>query len=70
MYRVIGLKEYVEINLSNMSAADINEGVVDSLKSTWEELRKGYNFVIATGGSKPMFYSVPYFNENLICKGE
>ncbi|APQ68132.1 hypothetical protein RSJ8_2896 [Clostridium botulinum] len=66
-YRVITKEEYKKIRLNSVSASSICEGMVKQIDEEWDRLRKDYNFVIAAGlKDKPMFYSVEYFNGNVL----
>lgn len=67
-YRIITKEEYKKIRLNSVIDACICKGIIKEIDKNWNALRKGYDFVIAAGREeKPMLYSVPYFNENILC---
>ncbi|HBJ2609712.1 TPA: hypothetical protein LA750_001665 [Clostridium botulinum] len=67
-YRIITKEEYKKIRLNSVSNACICKGIIKEIDKNWNALRRGYDFVIAVGREeKPMLYSEPYFNKNILC---
>lgn len=66
-YKVISKDDFIKYRLNSMKASRIDKNTIDKIIYRWDELRGGYNFIIAVGKiENMMFYSVEYFDEHVI----
>ena len=66
-YTIVTFDRFVEIHLSNTLSDEYSIDIIKRIEDNWDSIRNGYNFVIAVGDyTNPMFYSVPYFNNNIV----
>ncbi|MGU9539248.1 hypothetical protein ACQX0N_09740 [Clostridium tepidum] len=65
-YRIFTKDDYKRYTLSRMKASNIKKDTVKFISERWENISKGYNFIIGVGKNELMFYSVSYFNEHVL----
>lgn len=65
-YRIFTRDDYKKYRLSGMEAWNIRKDTIDFINETFDHISGGYNFIIAIGKCKLMFYSVEYFNKNIL----
>lgn len=66
-YKVISKDDFIKYRLNSMKASRIDKNTIDKIIYRWDELRDGYNFVIAVGKiENMMFYSVECFDEHIL----
>lgn len=64
-YRVITKDDFIRYRVNSREAQNINKNTFKVAEESWNNLRKGYNFVIAVGNKDLMFYSIDSFNEHI-----
>lgn len=64
-YRILTRDKLLE-ELSRRDACRINQRAKDEILRSFDRIAKGYNFIIAVGEPEPMYYSVEYFDKNVL----
>ncbi|WP_051540311.1 hypothetical protein [Clostridium ihumii] len=65
-YRIFTKDDYKRYRLSGMKAREISKGAIECINDSFEKIGKGENFVIGVGRDSLMFYSIEYFNKNIL----
>lgn len=70
-YKVITKDDFVRYKLNSMNASSMGKEIITRIVEEWDKIRKGHNFVIAVGKEDDlMFYSVDYFDKNILGEDE
>ncbi|WWU66122.1 hypothetical protein QJR26_07045 [Clostridium baratii] len=62
-YEILTREQYIERELCETEAFEQSKEFIDKLNKNWYILSKGYEFVVM---ANDMYYSVDYFNENIL----
>lgn len=65
-FKIFTKEDYKRYRLRGLDAPSISRGTLKTIDKTWNKISKGYNFVIGVGKNDIMFYSVEYFNDNIL----
>lgn len=65
-YRILTRDKFLEEELSRRDACKINQRAKDEILRSFDRIAKGYNFIIAVGEPTPMYYSVGFFDKNVL----
>ncbi|WP_051539848.1 hypothetical protein [Clostridium ihumii] len=65
-YRIFTKDDYKRYRLAGMKAWEISKGAVEFINDSFEKIGKGEKFIIGVGRDSIMFYSIEYFNKNIL----
>lgn len=66
-YKIFTKDDYIKYNLSDKKAEFISKEYIKILNDEWNKLRKDFNFIVGVGEENNlMFFSVEYFNNNIL----